>query len=62
MCVRFGNLGALERAKNNLDENYSVVGILEDIELSLKVLELKLPKFFSGVSELFQSEFIQIGQ
>lgn len=43
---------ALEAAKKNISGKYLFVGVLEDIENSLKLLELYLPNFFSGMSEI----------
>ena len=42
---------ALQQAKENVEKYYSVVGILEDLPLSLQVLEHLLPRFFAGASE-----------
>ena len=39
---------ALEEAINNIDKYYSVVGVLEELEKSLIVMEKKLPLFFTG--------------
>lgn len=40
-------------AKKNILEKYVFVGVLEDLGNSLKLLELYLPNFFSGISEIF---------
>ena len=40
-----------EEAINNLDDHYSVVAIYEKIEISLEVLEKKLPQFFRGAAQ-----------
>ena len=50
-----GSIPALEAAKFNLDQKYSVVGVLELLDLSLKVFEKVLPKFFSGLSAAFET-------
>ncbi|XP_057309651.1 heparan sulfate 2-O-sulfotransferase 1-like [Hydractinia symbiolongicarpus] len=42
-----GSKKALEKAKFNMQRYYSAVGILEKIELFLKVLQTKLPTFFN---------------
>ena len=43
-----------EEAINNLDDYYSVVAILEYMEISLAVLENKLPQFFRGASQEYK--------
>ncbi|XP_030200679.1 uronyl 2-sulfotransferase a isoform X2 [Gadus morhua] len=46
---------ALERAKQNVLENYLLVGILEELEDVLLLLERLLPHFFSGVLNIYKS-------
>ena len=46
---------ALERAKQNVMENYLLVGILEELEDVLLLLERLLPHFFSGVLNIYKS-------
>lgn len=53
-CIAFNSEKALNIAKRNTEEQYSVVGILEDIEGSLSVLESTVPKFFSGSQSLYR--------
>ena len=40
----------------NVEKHYSVVGVLEEYEKTLKVLEHYLPRFFKGALDLYQSE------
>ena len=47
---------ALDRAKENMERSYPVVGFLEDLTITLKVLERALPRFFSGVGKLYSEE------
>ena len=54
-CGRLNNRAALERAKNNIERYFKVVGILEDFELSLKVMETALPKFFNGAAKMYSN-------
>ena len=42
---------ALERAKQNVDQHYSVVGIIEDLYNFLVVLEHRMPQLFRGISK-----------
>lgn len=45
---------ALEKAKQHLDK-YVVVGVAEDYEDFLKVLEKLLPEFFGGIVDEFKT-------
>ncbi|XP_059078770.1 heparan sulfate 2-O-sulfotransferase 1-like [Tigriopus californicus] len=53
-CSQVGNLRALQQAKSNLERHYSVVGIMSDLETSLRVMEAYLPAFFTGAEHLFR--------
>nr|XP_057913363.1 uronyl 2-sulfotransferase a isoform X1 [Doryrhamphus excisus] len=46
---------ALERAKQNVLENYLLVGILEELEDVLLLLERLLPHYFTGVLDIYKS-------
>ncbi|XP_015204656.1 uronyl 2-sulfotransferase a isoform X2 [Lepisosteus oculatus] len=46
---------ALERAKQNAVENFLLVGILEELEDVLLILERLLPHFFSDVLNIYKS-------
>ena len=48
-----GNKWALEQAKRNLVNNYFVVGVTEELEDFVAVLEASLPRFFKGATEYF---------
>ena len=41
-------------AIENVDKHYAVVGVLEEMEKSLTVLEHYLPRFFSGVLNAYK--------
>ena len=53
VCKKFNNKVALEIAKSNVNKYYSVVGITENIKDTLRVMEDKLPEFFSGSYNLY---------
>ena len=53
-CIAFNTQIALNIAKRNTDENFSAVGLIEDLEGSLEVFEALMPKFFSGAKSLFE--------
>ena len=52
-CRRLGSTWALEEAIRNIEEYYPVVGILENLVGTFQVLEAKLPRFFSGLEQLY---------
>ena len=41
----------------NVEQYYSVVGILELLPESMKVLELFVPSYFHGISEVYNDQF-----
>ncbi|CAM1295127.1 Uncharacterised protein g1199 [Pycnogonum litorale] len=53
MCSQVGNRWAYETAKNNIKRYFPVVGVLEDIEKTLAVLENYVPFFFAGAREVY---------
>lgn len=55
MSHRDPGVWALERAKQNVLENYLLVGILEELEDVLLMLERLLPHYFSGVLDIYKS-------
>lgn len=52
----FNTVGALERAKYAVESQYSVVGVLEDLNTTLSVFEKYVPRFFEGVREIYDSK------
>ncbi|XP_030644372.1 uronyl 2-sulfotransferase [Chanos chanos] len=56
------SLWALERAKENVLEHYLLVGVLEELEDVLLLLERLLPHFFSDVLSIYKSpEYKKLG-
>ena len=53
VCREVGSREALARAKTNVEQAYPVVGVLEQLDASLRVLEARLPRFFRGVRDLY---------
>lgn len=49
----FNSQGALEKAKYAVESQYAVVGVLEDLNTTLTVLENYIPRFFRGASEVY---------
>lgn len=56
MCTPFNTVGALERAKRAVERHYAVVGILEDLNSTLTVLEHYVPRFFRGATSEYWNE------
>ncbi|XP_059477683.1 heparin sulfate O-sulfotransferase [Neocloeon triangulifer] len=52
-CWEKGNEWALEEAKKNLLEHYMVVGVTEQMEDFISLLELTLPSMFRGAGQHF---------
>nr|CAD7433934.1 unnamed protein product [Timema monikensis] len=52
----FNTVGALQRAKHAVERHYAVVGILEDLNSTLTVLEHYVPRFFKGASQVYWDE------
>ena len=45
-------------AKWHVEKYYSVVGIIEEMDLSLKVMERYLPKFFLNATAIYMKEIV----
>lgn len=52
-CRHYGNLEAMSTAKSNIEKYYPVVAVLEHMNMSLVVMENKLPQFFKGALHEF---------
>ncbi|XKL63982.1 hypothetical protein PGB90_006346 [Kerria lacca] len=52
-CIPFNSAEAIEKAKRVVDEYYAVVGVLEDMNTTLTVLEHYIPKFFKGAVDIY---------
>lgn len=50
---------ALRQAKANIEKYFPVVGVLEELNATLAVLESKLPLFFTGVRELYFHQLLE---
>ena len=51
---------ALRKAKENVEKHYAVVGVLEDLNKTLTVLEHYIPRFFKGAKDVYYSKFDEI--
>lgn len=48
----------MDKAKKAVEENYAVVGVLEDLNTTLAVLEHYVPRFFRGVSQVYHGSYV----
>ena len=54
-CVEFNGERALAKAKENVEKFYPVVGVLEDMNKTLRVFEAEMPQVFAGAFDLYNS-------
>ncbi|RXM29212.1 Heparan sulfate 2-O-sulfotransferase 1 [Acipenser ruthenus] len=54
-CWNVGSRWALEQAKYNLINEYLLVGVTEELEDFIMMLEAALPRFFRGAAELYRT-------
>ncbi|XP_026325168.1 heparan sulfate 2-O-sulfotransferase pipe isoform X2 [Hyposmocoma kahamanoa] len=52
-CIPFNSFEALQRAKRVVEQQYAVVGVLEDMNSTLLAFERYIPRFFDGASQLY---------
>ena len=52
-CREVGSREALVKAKRNVEAAYPVVGVIEQLDATLTVLEKRLPYFFQGARNLY---------
>lgn len=50
-----GNAWALAQAKHNLISTYMLVGVTEELQDFVTMLEATLPRFFKGATQLYIS-------
>lgn len=55
----FNTDGALQRAKRAVEQQYAVVGVLEDLNTTFTVLENYIPRFFEGASQVFRGMILK---
>ena len=56
ICRKLNNIKALEKAKTNVEKHYSVVGITENINMTLAVLQVKMPEYFKDAAEFYHRD------
>ncbi|XP_047735497.1 heparan sulfate 2-O-sulfotransferase pipe [Hyalella azteca] len=55
-CTGFNTAYAMQKAKENVEKHYAVVGLLEEMNMTLTVLEHYVPRFFKGAKSLYWNE------
>jgi len=53
LCSGFNTDVALRKAKDNVEKHYAVVGVLEDFNKTLSVLEHYIPTIFKGSLNIY---------
>ena len=47
----------MRKAKENVEKHYAVVGVLEELNKTLTVLEHYVPRFFKGAKDVYWSKY-----
>jgi len=55
-CTGFNTEIAMKKAKENVERHYAVVGVLEELNKTLTVLEHYVPRFFKGALDVYWNE------
>jgi len=55
-CTGFNTEVAMRKAKENVEKHYAVVGVLEELNKTLTVLEHYVPRFFKGAKDVYYNE------
>lgn len=48
----------MRKAMENVEKHYAVVGVLEDLNKTLTVLEHYIPRFFKGAKDVYYSKCV----
>ncbi|XP_074028425.1 uronyl 2-sulfotransferase homolog pip isoform X2 [Leptinotarsa decemlineata] len=59
-CMVLNSTWALQIAKNNVVRYFPVVGVLEEMNATLKILENKIPYFFKGATKVYENDLLNI--
>ena len=51
-CPVHNSRWALNRAIENVEKHFPVVGVLEDLDVSLKLMQKALPQYFQGIWDI----------
>ncbi|KAG8231572.1 hypothetical protein J437_LFUL011568 [Ladona fulva] len=61
-CTPFNTESAVQKAKWSVERHYAVVGVLEDLNTTLQVLESYVPRYFAGARQVFRDEVSRFAQ
>ena len=53
-CPLHNSRWALNKAIENVEKHFPVVGVLEEMDLSLRLMQTALPKYFGGIWDKFE--------
>lgn len=56
MCRTLGERQNLDYVKNVIENEYTVVGTLENLDDTLDLLETKVPQFFKGIKAIYKEK------
>ncbi|CAG0917928.1 unnamed protein product [Notodromas monacha] len=59
-CLKLNNQWAFQQAKENVEKHFTVVGVLEELNVTLATLENNLPEFFHGVQKLYFDDLMKV--
>ncbi|XP_058985297.1 heparan sulfate 2-O-sulfotransferase pipe isoform X4 [Musca domestica] len=60
VCEPFNSYGALQKAKEIVEHDFAVVGSWEDVNVTLRVLENYIPKYFRGATKLYYDDLAKV--
>ncbi|XP_065173289.1 heparan sulfate 2-O-sulfotransferase pipe-like [Atheta coriaria] len=60
-CQRLNNVWALKQAQRTVEKYYATLGVLDELNATLEVLEHELPYFFKGASKLYYRDLLPSG-
>ena len=52
----------MRKAMENVEKHYAVVGVLEDLNKTLTVLEHYIPRFFKGAKDVYYSKCVNLAE
>ena len=55
-CPLHNSQWALDRAIENVERHFPVVGVLEELDLSLRLMQTALPGLFGGIWDMHRRE------
>ncbi|KAL0272168.1 UNVERIFIED_CONTAM: hypothetical protein PYX00_005247 [Menopon gallinae] len=58
-CTILNDKWAFQRARENVEKYFPVVGVLEELNSTLAVFEAKIPMFFKGVQNMYYHELLE---